>query len=113
MRIALAPWWKWGPKAGFQCRNGGADVEWAPHVDNQAASALCLSEIQRNPMKKTGYESDLTKFMREFLERHPAQAEKQKQARATWWDKPEALEDLKREEDSKLPASGYVYYDNP
>lgn len=64
-------------------------------------------------MKKTGYESDLTRFMRGFLERHPTVAEKQKEARATWWDKPEALEDLKREEESKLPARGYVYYDNP
>ncbi len=64
-------------------------------------------------MKKKGYESDLTKFMREFLDRHPAVAEKQRQARATWWDRPDALEDLKREEETKLPTRGYAYYDNP
>ena len=71
------------------------------------------SEFSEIPMKKTGYESDLTKFMREFLDRHPAVAEKQKQARATWWDKPEALEDLKRDQESKVPLAGYAYYDNP
>jgi uncharacterized protein DUF3460 len=64
-------------------------------------------------MKKTGYESDLTKFIREFLDRNPGVIEKQKEARATWWDKPEALEDLRREQESKVPQKGYVYYDNP
>jgi hypothetical protein len=64
-------------------------------------------------MKKTGYESELTKFMREFLDKNPQVTEKQKQARATWWDKPQALDDLKRDEESKVPQEGYVYYNNP
>ncbi|HSU78474.1 MAG TPA: DUF3460 family protein [Burkholderiales bacterium] len=33
------------------------------------------------------YESDLTKFMREFLARHPEEIESQKDGRAIWWDK--------------------------
>jgi hypothetical protein len=33
------------------------------------------------------YESDITKFMRQFLERHPEEIESQKQGRAAWWDK--------------------------
>jgi Protein of unknown function (DUF3460) len=33
------------------------------------------------------YESDLTKFMREFLAQHPEEVESQKQGRAVWWDK--------------------------
>jgi len=33
------------------------------------------------------YESDLTKFMRKFLEEHPEEVEQQKQGRALWWDK--------------------------
>lgn len=65
------------------------------------------------PMKKTGYESELTKFMREFLDKNPQVTEKQKQARATWWDKPQTLEELKRDEESKVPQEGYVYYTNP
>jgi len=33
------------------------------------------------------YESDLTKFMRQFLEQHPEVIESQKKGRAVWWDK--------------------------
>ncbi len=34
------------------------------------------------------YESDLTKFIRDFLEKHPEEIASQKQSRAIWWDKP-------------------------
>jgi len=33
------------------------------------------------------YESDLTKFMRRYLEDHPEELESQKKGRAIWWDK--------------------------
>jgi len=33
------------------------------------------------------YESDLTKFIREFLKEHPEEVESQKKGRAIWWDK--------------------------
>ena len=33
------------------------------------------------------YESDLTKFMRRYLEEHPEELESQKRGRAIWWDK--------------------------
>ena len=33
------------------------------------------------------YESDLTKFMREYLEKHPEERALQKEGRAIWWDK--------------------------
>jgi len=33
------------------------------------------------------YESDLTKFMRRFLEEHPEELEEQRRGRALWWDK--------------------------
>ena len=33
------------------------------------------------------YESELTKFMREFLKQHPEEIESQKKGRAIWWDK--------------------------
>ena len=33
------------------------------------------------------YESDLTKFMREYLEKHPEEMASQKEGRAIWWDK--------------------------
>jgi hypothetical protein len=37
--------------------------------------------------KVTMYESDLTKFMREFLAAHPEEVDSQKRGRAVWWDK--------------------------
>ena len=33
------------------------------------------------------YESDLTKFMREFLAQHPEEIDSQRKGRGTWWDK--------------------------
>ena len=36
-------------------------------------------------MPKTGYVSEITKFIREFLDKNPQVVEKQKAARATWW----------------------------
>jgi hypothetical protein len=33
------------------------------------------------------YESDLTRFMREFLKEHPEEVESQRAGRAIWWDK--------------------------
>jgi hypothetical protein len=33
------------------------------------------------------YESDLTKFMRDYLKAHPEEVESQKKGRAIWWDK--------------------------
>jgi hypothetical protein len=33
------------------------------------------------------YESDLTKFMREYLDKHPEERVSQHLGRAIWWDK--------------------------
>ena len=33
------------------------------------------------------YESDITKFMREYLKQHPEEVESQKTGRSIWWDK--------------------------
>ncbi len=32
------------------------------------------------------YESEHTKFMREYLEKHPEERESQRKGRAAWWD---------------------------
>ena len=34
------------------------------------------------------YESDITKFIRNFLEQHPEEIASQRRGRAIWWDKP-------------------------
>ena len=33
------------------------------------------------------YESDITKFIRNFLEQHPEEIASQRKGRAIWWDK--------------------------
>ena len=33
------------------------------------------------------YESDITKFIRDFLDRHPEEIASQRKGRAIWWDK--------------------------
>jgi len=33
------------------------------------------------------YESEHTKFIREYLEKHPEERESQRKGRAAWWDK--------------------------
>ncbi|MEX0960110.1 MAG: DUF3460 family protein [Burkholderiales bacterium] len=56
------------------------------------------------------YESEITRFMREYLEKHPEVAEKQKTARATWWDRPQDFEERKRLQQAKVPKKPYEYY---
>jgi hypothetical protein len=55
------------------------------------------------------YESDLTKFMREFLTQHPDQVAEQKAGRALWWDKPQDLDDQARNRESRVPQRAYYY----
>jgi hypothetical protein len=33
------------------------------------------------------YESDITKFMRQYLAQHPEEIESQRKGRGAWWDK--------------------------
>ena len=42
------------------------------------------------------YESDHTKFMREWMEKHPEQRDEQKKGRALWWDKPQRVDEQQR-----------------
>ena len=62
-------------------------------------------------MKKTGYESDTTKFIRELLVEKPELKEEQKKARAMWWDKTLDLKELKRQREAEVERTSYVYYD--
>ena len=57
------------------------------------------------------YESDITKFIRDFLARHPEVVEKQARARATWWDRPQKPGERKALEQAAVPKKSYEYYD--
>ncbi|MDE0798609.1 MAG: DUF3460 family protein [Nitrosomonadaceae bacterium] len=56
------------------------------------------------------YESEHTKFMRELFNKRPELAEKQKEARAIWWDKKLDKEERKRFKDSSISQKSYVYF---
>lgn len=59
------------------------------------------------------YESDVTKFIRELLEKNPQLAEEQRKARATWWDKKVDLEEQMRYREARVGVRGYYYYPLP
>jgi hypothetical protein len=61
-------------------------------------------------MAQRNYESEATRFIRDFLQKHPEVVEKQQKARATWWDRPQDLEQRKRLEQARVPKKPYEYY---
>ena len=59
------------------------------------------------------YESDATRFIREFLAKNPQVVEQQRKNRATWWDKPQDLETSSEHSESAVPQPPYVYVPLP
>lgn len=56
------------------------------------------------------YESEHTRFMREWLAKHPQEIEEQKRGRALWWDKaPRDLEAQQRLASTSVPQKPYYY----
>jgi hypothetical protein len=44
-------------------------------------------KFMRELLNITEYESEATKFMRDFMAQHPEELESQKKGRGAWWDK--------------------------
>lgn len=55
------------------------------------------------------YESEHTKFMREWLEKHPEERVEQQKGRALWWDKPQDDVSRERQRASTVPVKPYYY----
>ncbi len=56
------------------------------------------------------YESEHTKFMREWMEKHPEEVREQQKGRALWWDKPpQTLEAMKNAVAAEVPNKAYYY----
>jgi len=56
------------------------------------------------------YESEHTRFMREWLQQHPDQIDESQKGRALWWDK--ASRDLttqRRDQQAKVAQKPYYY----
>lgn len=58
------------------------------------------------------YESDTTLFLRDLLKKHPEITDRQKKARATWWDKPYDADQRQAFEEARVPKRSYEYYSN-
>lgn len=57
------------------------------------------------------YESEHTKFMREWMAKHPEQHAEQKIGIALWWDKrPTPLDEQRLEAVARVPFRPYQYY---
>lgn len=58
----------------------------------------------------SGYESEHTKFIREWMKQHPEELLEQKKGRALWWDKPPRTPDeIKRDAAAQVPVKAYYY----
>ena len=56
------------------------------------------------------YESEHTKFMREWMGKHPEELQEQQKGRALWWDKPaQTLETMKDIAAAEVPSKSYYY----
>jgi hypothetical protein len=60
-----------------------------------------------------GYESDITRFIRELKQRKPDLDRKQAEARAIWWDKTLDRDEQARFGQSRVPMQAYVYQTRP
>jgi hypothetical protein len=59
--------------------------------------------------KPQTYESEFTKFMRELKQQRPQLETEQRKSRAIWWDHAQDLDEIKREEESRVKQQAYVY----
>lgn len=55
------------------------------------------------------YESDITRFLRELKSANPELDQKQREARAIWWDHPQDPNTERSNAESKLQQAAYVY----
>jgi hypothetical protein len=61
----------------------------------------------------TGYESELTRFLKELKARDPDLERRQREARALWWDRELDRDQLRRAQEANVPQRGYVYFITP
>jgi hypothetical protein len=56
------------------------------------------------------YVSEHTKFIDEWLEKHPEEQDEQQTGRALWWDKPSrSLQEMGEAQAARVPNKAYYY----
>ena len=59
------------------------------------------------------YESEATRFLRDLLDRNPELRELRSRNRATWWDRPQDLQDQREGDAGRVAQGAYVYFPVP
>ncbi|HQZ45839.1 MAG TPA: DUF3460 family protein [Usitatibacteraceae bacterium] len=59
------------------------------------------------------YQSEVTRFLDELLDKHPELRELRRRNRATWWDRTQEPETQRDREAARLPQGDYVYFPRP
>ena len=73
-------------------------------------SAFVTHSVTSMMLPSRHYESEHTRFIRELMRQHPEWAEKQREARAIWWDKtPRELSEEHAMDQGRVPQTPYVY----
>jgi hypothetical protein len=60
-----------------------------------------------------GYESEVTRFLRELKQENPQIVEQQRKNRMTWWDRPQDLDTWRERAAATVSQAGYVYFPLP
>ena len=59
------------------------------------------------------YESEATRFLRDLLDRNPELRELRSRNRATWWDRPQDLQEQQERDAARVEQGAYVYFPRP
>lgn len=59
------------------------------------------------------YESDITVFLRDLMNKNPELKALQQKNRATLWDKKINLDEVQRQQESEAPKAPYAYFPLP
>lgn len=59
------------------------------------------------------YESEITRFLKDFVRKNPQVTEQQKKNRLTWWDRPQDMDTWKERRQAAVPQPAYVYFPLP
>ena len=60
-----------------------------------------------------GYESEMTRFLRELKQKNPQIVELQRKNRMTWWDRPQDFQAWNERAAASVAQPGYVYFPLP
>jgi hypothetical protein len=75
--------------------------------------ACASHEPASTPGSRIMYQSDITQFINQMKEKNPKLESEQRQGRALLWDKqPIDLDERKKQSDSRVQQTSYVYYQN-